>query len=54
LVVLGSAVAGTLLLGVVSDPVGGEAVLGIAGVVAVLAIFVIAFVLARSLRGGVS
>jgi hypothetical protein len=53
-VVAGAAVAGTLLLAVVSEPVGGDAALGIAGVLAVLAIFGVAVVLARSLRSGVS
>jgi hypothetical protein len=52
-IVLGSAVAGTLLLVVVADPIRGEAALGIAGVLAVLAIFAVAVVLARSLRSGV-
>lgn len=52
-VVLGSAVAGTVLVLVVADPVRGDAALGIAGVLAVLAIFGVAVVLARSLRSGV-
>ena len=52
-VVLGSAVAGTVLLAVVADPIRGDAALGIAGVLAVLAIFGVAVVLARSLRSGV-
>lgn len=53
-VVAGSAVAGTLLLAVVADPIRGEAALGTAGLLAVLAIFAVAVVLARSLRDGVS
>ena len=51
-VVLGAALAGSLLVAAVSDPAGGGASLGIAGVVAVLAIFAVAAVLARSLRDG--
>jgi hypothetical protein len=53
-VVLGAAVSGSLLLLVVSDPVRGGASLGIAGVLALVAIFGIAVVLARSLRDGLS
>jgi hypothetical protein len=49
-VVLGSTLAGTLLLAVVSDPVRGGAGLGIAGIAALGTIFVVAAVLARSLR----
>ena len=52
-IVAGSALAGTVLLLVVSDPIHGEAVLGIGGVLAVLTIFGVAVVLARSLRSGV-
>ena len=53
-VVLGSALAGTVLVLAVSDPIRGEAALGIAGVLAVLTIFGVAVVLARSLRSDVS
>ncbi|MET0937976.1 MAG: hypothetical protein ABWY51_01980 [Gaiellaceae bacterium] len=53
-VALGATLFGSLLLAVVSDPVRGGTPLGIAGVLAVLAIFAVAVVLARSLRGGVS
>jgi hypothetical protein len=49
-VALGAAVGGSLLLAAVSDPVRGGSALGIAGVVAVLAIFAVAVLLARSLR----
>lgn len=50
-VVLGSTVAGTLLLALVSDPVHGGAALGGAGIAALGAIFAVAALLARSLRG---
>jgi hypothetical protein len=49
-VVLGSALSGSLLLVVVSDPVRGGTALGIAGVLALLGIFAVAVTLARSLR----
>ena len=49
-VVLGAALSGSLLLAVVSDPVRGGSSLGVAGVLAVVAIFAVAVVLARSLR----
>ena len=53
-VALGSALAGTVLLVVVSDPDSrGGRRSGVAGVLAVLAIFGVAVVLARSLRSGV-
>ena len=52
-VVLGSTVAGSLLLLAVEDPVRGGAGLGIAGVVALGTIFLVAAALARSLRRGV-
>jgi hypothetical protein len=52
-VVLGAALFGSLLLVLVSDPVSGGASLGIAGVLALVAIFAVAVVLARSLRSGV-
>ena len=52
-VVLGSTLASTLLLVAVSDPVGGGAGLGIAGIAALGTIAVVAAVLARSLRRGV-
>jgi hypothetical protein len=51
--VLGSTLAGTVLLLVVSDPVRGGAGLGVAGIAALGTIFVVAAVLARSLRSGV-
>jgi len=51
-VVLGAALSGSLLLIVVSEPVRGGSSLGIAGVLAVAAIFAVAVVLARSLRDG--
>src|SRR5688572_22739926 len=51
-VVFGAAFAGTVLLLLVSDPVRGEAGLGIAGVASVIAIFVVVAILARSLRDG--
>ena len=49
-VVLGSTVAGSLLLVAVEDPVRGGAGLGIAGVVALAGIAAVAAVLVRSLR----
>jgi hypothetical protein len=49
-VALGAALSGSLL---VADPVRGGASLGVAGVLAVVAIFAVAVVLARSLRSGV-
>ena len=52
-VAFGAALSGSLLLVLVSDPVRGGASLGIAGVLAVTAIFVVAVFLARSLRNGV-
>jgi hypothetical protein len=52
-VALGAALTGSLLLVLVSDPVRGGASLGIAAVLAVVAIFAVAVVLARSLRSGV-
>jgi hypothetical protein len=52
-VALGAALSGSVLLLVVSDPVGSGASLGIAGVLAVVVIFAVAVVLARSLRSGV-
>jgi len=51
-VVLGAALSGSLLLLAVSDPVRGGTSLGIAGVLAVVAIFAVAVVLARTLRDG--
>ena len=52
-VAFGAALSGSLLLLLVADPVRGGASLGIAGVLAVVAIFAVAVVLARSLRSGV-
>jgi hypothetical protein len=52
-VALGAALSGSLLLILVSDPVRGGPALGITGVLAVVAIFVVAVFLARSLRNGV-
>ena len=52
-VALGAAFIGSLLLALVADPVGGGVSLGIAGVLAILAIFAVAVVLARSLRSDV-
>ena len=52
-VAFGAALSGSLLLVLVSHPVRGGASLGIAGVLAVTAIFVVAVFLARSLRNGV-
>jgi hypothetical protein len=52
-VVLGAVVSGSLLLVVVSEPLRGGAALGVAGVVALLAIVAVAVILARSLRSGV-
>jgi hypothetical protein len=52
-VALGAVLCGSLLLVLVSDPVSGGASLGIAGVLALVAIFAVAVVLARSLRSGV-
>jgi hypothetical protein len=52
-VALGAALSGSVLLLLVSDPVGSGASLGIAGVLAVVAIFAVAVVLARSLRSHV-
>jgi hypothetical protein len=52
-VALGGALTGSLLLVFVSDPVRGGASLGIAGLLAVVAIFAVAVVLARSLRSDV-
>ncbi len=52
-VALGAALSGSLLLLLVADPVSGGASLGIAGVLAIVAIFAVAVVLARSLRSGV-
>lgn len=51
-VVLGAAIAGTLLIAVVADPIRGDAGLGIVGVIALLTIFAVAAVLVRSLRDG--
>jgi hypothetical protein len=52
-VALGAVLCGSLLLVLVSDPVSGGASLGIAGVLALVAIFAVAVALARSLRSGV-
>jgi hypothetical protein len=52
-VVLGSIIAGALLLVAASEPVRGGAGLGVAGIVSLGAIVVVAAVLARSLRRGV-
>jgi len=49
-VAVGSALAGTLLLIIVSDPIRGDAALGVAGIAAVTTIVIVAAVLARSLR----
>jgi hypothetical protein len=52
-VVLASALGGSLLLVLVADPIRGGTGLGIAGVLAVLAILLVAVALARSLRSDV-
>lgn len=52
-VVLASVLSGALLLAAVSEPLRGGAALGVAGVLALLAIVTVAVFLARSLRSGV-